>query len=530
MKRAVSLLRVVIAMVIAAVMLTTHVFAGAYSVAGPTAFVPPINTPGNPAGQNEFELFRIFHYVVRGDTLQSIANKWGTTPQTIIDFNQEYFNDLALRNITYNSSVTAEPVIRLEPGVRLHIYDVLRVRHYVRRGDTLAGLAAGNPNMLNATPSGMIIQTTVNAIQAENSEWFRDLARLNVTWGSNLSLTESGAIGSVYELRYFDWPFVLSSQLLNDPAAGIENSLGVAVEPFTGIPLVVPHNYRFNPWFLSGIAPFNNRWLSGNWNNPNALPPGSFFSTPITFGQWPVVTDNAGTPLFISVPARAWTFNQPTPATGTIPMPVYELSYYRSIAEQIPWGAGTANPAVFGHPQVTTFNPPTTNPNLDNIFVTTAGAPIAGFNLEFLGDQYVWFDAAPGIPVVGGTMTAPVSFAGLFGGLGGTGVLVGGGAAFNHGQPAIPDFTPPPPPSNQGPTAQMSPSPQDVPALVTPGAPGASVVAASGQTVTVERGDTLSGIASRHNTTWQILHELNRDTIGDNANVLRVGMELRLPA
>lgn len=45
---------------------------------------------------------------------------------------------------------------------------------------------------------------------------------------------------------------------------------------------------------------------------------------------------------------------------------------------------------------------------------------------------------------------------------------------------------------------------------------------------TVRAGDTLNRIAARHGTTWQQLHALNREVIGANPNVLRVGQRLVL--
>ncbi|TFV62054.1 LysM peptidoglycan-binding domain-containing protein [Geodermatophilus sp. DF01-2] len=42
----------------------------------------------------------------------------------------------------------------------------------------------------------------------------------------------------------------------------------------------------------------------------------------------------------------------------------------------------------------------------------------------------------------------------------------------------------------------------------------------------VRAGDTLGKIAARHGTTWQQLHAINREVIGANPNVLRVGQRL----
>ena len=42
----------------------------------------------------------------------------------------------------------------------------------------------------------------------------------------------------------------------------------------------------------------------------------------------------------------------------------------------------------------------------------------------------------------------------------------------------------------------------------------------------VRAGDTLGTIAARHGTTWQQLHAINREVIGGNPNVLRIGQRL----
>lgn len=45
----------------------------------------------------------------------------------------------------------------------------------------------------------------------------------------------------------------------------------------------------------------------------------------------------------------------------------------------------------------------------------------------------------------------------------------------------------------------------------------------------VKRGENLSSIAEKYDTTWQTLHKLNRDEIGTNPNVIQVGAVLKLP-
>lgn len=60
----------------------------------------------------------------------------------------------------------------------------------------------------------------------------------------------------------------------------------------------------------------------------------------------------------------------------------------------------------------------------------------------------------------------------------------------------------------------------------TPNAPAASERGASPSTYTVRPGDTLSGIAARHGTSWQELQRLNNIK---NANLIHPGQVLRLP-
>jgi len=52
----------------------------------------------------------------------------------------------------------------------------------------------------------------------------------------------------------------------------------------------------------------------------------------------------------------------------------------------------------------------------------------------------------------------------------------------------------------------------------------------SGTTYTVQAGDTLSGIAGRYGTTWKQIYADNRDVIGDNPDLIRVGQVLKINA
>jgi LysM repeat protein len=78
-------------------------------------------------------------------------------------------------------------------------------------------------------------------------------------------------------------------------------------------------------------------------------------------------------------------------------------------------------------------------------------------------------------------------------------------------------------PSNVEPTAAPTPTPAATPAP----APTATPRPTAGPTTyTVQSGDTLSGIAGAHGTTWQVLAELNAI---ENPRRLRVGQVLKLP-
>lgn len=44
----------------------------------------------------------------------------------------------------------------------------------------------------------------------------------------------------------------------------------------------------------------------------------------------------------------------------------------------------------------------------------------------------------------------------------------------------------------------------------------------------VKKGDTLSSIAKKYNTTWKIIYEKNKDKIGNNPNLIKVGLKLKI--
>jgi len=61
-----------------------------------------------------------------------------------------------------------------------------------------------------------------------------------------------------------------------------------------------------------------------------------------------------------------------------------------------------------------------------------------------------------------------------------------------------------------------------------------TVTSASAQTTyvtyVIQGGDTLGTIAAKYCTTWQAIYEINRETIGNNPNIVEPGMVLTIPA
>ncbi len=79
-----------------------------------------------------------------------------------------------------------------------------------------------------------------------------------------------------------------------------------------------------------------------------------------------------------------------------------------------------------------------------------------------------------------------------------------------------------------------TPAPAPAPAPAPPTAPAhahapAPVASGSGS-YTVRAGDTLSSIARANDSTWQALHSANRAVIGSNPNIIRVGQSLAVGA
>uniref|UniRef100_UPI0030ECE922 LysM peptidoglycan-binding domain-containing protein n=1 Tax=Aquipuribacter hungaricus TaxID=545624 RepID=UPI0030ECE922 len=69
-----------------------------------------------------------------------------------------------------------------------------------------------------------------------------------------------------------------------------------------------------------------------------------------------------------------------------------------------------------------------------------------------------------------------------------------------------------------------APAPTAPAAQPAPAAPAAP----SGRVYTVRSGDTLGSIARANGTTWQSLYAANRDVVGANPGLIRIGQQLRL--
>ena len=154
---------------------------------------PTIRAVGN-IPDDVWYIAPIYHWVVRGETLQGIADRYGTNTDELRFYNYEYFTDLANRNKTTGVDV------QLEHGVRLFIYHMVTVKHYVRRDDTLWNLANGRLQNGSFT-----LKTTIPAIKAQNANWFASLDRLNDTRNSGAphELEESYDMWNVW-YEYFD--------------------------------------------------------------------------------------------------------------------------------------------------------------------------------------------------------------------------------------------------------------------------------------------------------------------------------------
>lgn len=145
-----------------------------------------IRAHGGPP-EDQWTVVALYHWVVRGETLRSIAIQYGTSPAEIRVKNPEYFADLANRNTTTGLD------IKLEHGVRLFIYHLVRVRHYVQRPETLDVLANGY-----LTRGSFALITTPALIRNENPRWFANLNALNTTRSSDNPLEESHDIFADY--------------------------------------------------------------------------------------------------------------------------------------------------------------------------------------------------------------------------------------------------------------------------------------------------------------------------------------------
>jgi len=209
----------------------------------------------------------IFHWVIRGDTLESIAYRYGTTVDYIKAYNEAYFRDLAYRNRTTGLNV------QLEHGIRLYIYDMVTVRHYVVRGDTLEILAGGAlqwggyKDATGRWVDRFVLKTTVAAIKEQNANFFNNLALLNKTEAAAKPLMESDNILTYYA----DW----IDPYYNDDGKATYNGLGLGLPLFISVPVKVtpllglPALPGGPP---GGIYDANGNRLNHDYYNPPAYP------------------------------------------------------------------------------------------------------------------------------------------------------------------------------------------------------------------------------------------------------------------
>jgi len=195
---------------------------------------PTIRPEGIPNDSWTFQT--VYHWVVRGEDLAGIASRYGTTVDELKFYNKAYFDDLANRNKTTGLN------IQLENGVRLFIYHMVTVKHYVRRGETLNMLANGlltygvkkDPvydgyfaKGYDPVDCGFTIITTAQAIKNENQRWFDSLARLNTTRGTTHELEES----------YDMWNIWRGTDDLGRPAGPVFDSPDAGAPLFISVPV-----------------------------------------------------------------------------------------------------------------------------------------------------------------------------------------------------------------------------------------------------------------------------------------------------
>jgi hypothetical protein len=188
--------------------------------------------------------------------------------------------------------------IRLEPGVRLHIYDVLTSRYYVQRGDTRSVIASGG-GLRETLPPG--ITTTVARIQQENPHWFHQLGLINQTLVSSYALVESF---SMLGVEYYDF---LDAGNIWQIATGLVNPANIGGQFVVPLPLVPGMGTQF--------------------------PGGAPGSVPVSAGSNSV----GGAPLFLTVPVVAHPVSPfcvcPPPPQPCDPVPCEEEEPIECFAE-----------------------------------------------------------------------------------------------------------------------------------------------------------------------------------------------------
>ena len=195
-----------------------------------SATYDPTIRPAGGIPKDEWTVSAVYHWVVRGETLQGIADRYGTNIDELHFNNYEYFTDLANRNKTTGVDV------QLEHGVRLFIYHLVTVKHYVQRSDTLWELANGRLQWGSFT-----LRTTMAAIKTQNANWFASLDRLNQTRNSGAAheLEESYDMWNVW-YEWFDEEGAITQQDLD--SFRIEGPTMAGAPLYISVPVQIKHD------------------------------------------------------------------------------------------------------------------------------------------------------------------------------------------------------------------------------------------------------------------------------------------------
>jgi LysM repeat protein len=237
-----------------------------------------VNDPVNPESQTpapRWEVTEFYHWVVRGEDLDSIAALYGVPVDYIRAINGSYFADLDLRNKTHGENR------QLEHGIRLRVLFTVTLRFYVVRGMTVENILDGSfRHVQNGVEywrlehsSGFRLRATQQELYSQNPLWFTELGQLSTTMGLNLPLWESYGITEISQAPIFN--SILSANIpmtagtvwegASKWGSPIRLTIPVHVE-FTGNPVT----HRFNLSQVTYMA--NNRETMAVVPNMSATP------------------------------------------------------------------------------------------------------------------------------------------------------------------------------------------------------------------------------------------------------------------